>query len=86
MDKLDRDKDCKSILVKNLPANITGQDLKSHFTDIGDVAFVEVERQDGKCNGIVTFKAPEDAKLAVVLKNGAKFGDCTVQLSLHRTK
>lgn len=57
------------VFVKNIPSQITWQDLKDHFKVAGDVVFASIseDRETGKPKGygIVQFGTTEDAKKAI---------------------
>lgn len=51
-----------TIMVKNLPANTTWQNLKDYFRDCGDIKFSEV---GSKGFGIIRFASEWDAERAI---------------------
>lgn len=51
-----------TIMVKNLPANTTWQNLKDYFRDCGDIKFAEV---GSKGFGIIRFASEWDAERAI---------------------
>jgi len=73
------------IVVRNLPASGSWQDLKDHMREAGDVSFTDVIHEGDDNIGIVEFFNKDDMTYAVEKLDGSKFksheGDtCTIEV------
>lgn len=84
VDSRDMSRDCRTVMVKNLPYTVTWQELKEKFQECGEVKFAEIKLEMGrsKGQGTVRFNTSEEAKRASERMNGARVGgrDLVVRL------
>jgi len=63
------DRQTDTIIIRNLPASWTWQNLRDKFRDVGEVKFAEIRGEAG----VVRFAAQRDAEVAIKLMNGSRF-------------
>ncbi|KAM0277309.1 hypothetical protein ACHAQH_005900 [Verticillium albo-atrum] len=76
---LKRDRENTSVLVTNIPANVTQTKIRQYFKDYGHINSLQtVEDEDGKSQIVVIeFRSPEEAQSAL-LRDGKYFGEAQI--------
>uniref|UniRef100_A0A336KI76 CSON010885 protein n=1 Tax=Culicoides sonorensis TaxID=179676 RepID=A0A336KI76_CULSO len=65
----DNSRQSDTIIIRNLPASWTWQNLRDKFRDVGEVKFAEIRGEAG----VVRFANQRDAEVAIKLMNGSRF-------------
>ncbi|XP_063709919.1 myelin expression factor 2 [Culicoides brevitarsis] len=65
----DNSRQSDTIIIRNLPASWTWQNLRDKFRDVGEVKFAEIRGEAG----VVRFSSNRDAEVAIKLMNGSRF-------------
>jgi len=80
----------KKLFVANLSWNVTEEDLKSLFAEVGNVAFAQIildrETQKSRGFGFVEMSTPEEAQKAIELLNGRDIDGRKINVAIARPK
>jgi len=80
----------KKLFVANLSWNVTEEDLKSLFAEVGVVAFAQIildrETQKSRGFGFVEMSTPEEAQKAIELLNGRDIDGRKINVAIARPK
>eukprot|EP01102_Stenamoeba_stenopodia_P010756 TRINITY_DN3269_c0_g2_i1.p1 TRINITY_DN3269_c0_g2~~TRINITY_DN3269_c0_g2_i1.p1 ORF type:complete len:206 (+),score=30.88 TRINITY_DN3269_c0_g2_i1:111-728(+) len=66
------------VSVDNLPREMSWQDLKDRFRQVGDVVFADVYHERGKLRGVVEFRSRDDVKDAIRQLDGVEVRGNTI--------
>ncbi|RWS31562.1 myelin expression factor 2-like protein [Leptotrombidium deliense] len=69
-----------TVVVRNLPANFSWQNLRDRFNEIGEVRYAELKSRG---SALVRFHSERDAQRAVDLMNGIRVDNRPIEVSLY---
>lgn len=67
-----------TVMVRNLPPNISWQNLRERFNEIGDIRYAELKNRG---SAIVRYHLERDAQRAVDLMNGIRINDRPIEVA-----
>lgn len=72
------------VAVRNIPFTSTEGELRSHFSHIGKITSVKIDRDNGQSrgSGIVVFGSRKEALAAVDSMQGTRLGERPIRISL----
>ena len=84
--KLKRDRENTTVIVSNLPADVTATKVKQYFKDYGHINHAQVKQEaDGKSSAaLIEFRSIEDVQSALI-RDGKYFGEHSITVTNQRS-